>query len=101
MFRVPEPADIVVNATSIGLFPNVDARIDIEEDSLLAHMTVAAVIPNPPPTRLIREAQARGCATLDGLGMLVTRPRLASSTGPSVDVEPAVMRHTLEGLFRS
>ena len=34
-------------------------------------MVVADVIPNPPRTRLIREASALGCTTLDGIGMLV------------------------------
>jgi shikimate dehydrogenase len=29
-YRLPEEADIIVNATSIGLFPNVDARLDID-----------------------------------------------------------------------
>jgi shikimate dehydrogenase len=100
-FRVPEAASIVVNATSIGLFPDVDARLDIEEDSLLAHMTVAGVIPNPPRTRLIREAEARGCATLDGLGMLVNQATIGIKQWTGVDVEPTVMRQTLEVLFSS
>jgi shikimate dehydrogenase len=100
-FRVPEAADIVVNATSIGLFPDVAARLDIEEDSLLPHMTVADVIPNPPSTRLIREAAARGCATLDGLGMLVNQGTISIKHWTGVDVEPTVMRQTLEGLFGS
>jgi shikimate dehydrogenase len=98
-FRVPEAADIVVNATSIGLFPDVDARLDIEVDSLLAHLTVADVIPNPPRTPLIRAAEARGCATLDGLGMLVNQGTISIKHWTGVDVEPTVMRQTLEELF--
>jgi shikimate dehydrogenase len=100
-FRVPEAADIVVNATSVGLFPDVEARLDIEEDSLLSHMTVADVIPNPTLTRLIREAEARGCATLDGLGMLVNQATISIKHWTGVDAEPTVMRQTLEGLFSS
>ena len=36
-------------------------------------MVVADVIGNPPRTRLIRDAEARGCRALDGLGMLVNQ----------------------------
>src|SRR2546421_1382677 len=48
-YAVPESADIVVNATSIGLYPDVAARLDPEPDSLRPHMVAADVIPNPPP----------------------------------------------------
>ena len=54
--RVPETTDIVVNATSIGLFPDVDARLDLDPDSLRPGMVVADVIPNPPRTVLLRDA---------------------------------------------
>jgi shikimate dehydrogenase len=100
-FRIPDAADIVVNATPIGLFPDVDARLDIDEDSLQAHMTVADVIPNPPRTRLTREAEARGCATLDGLGMLVNQAMIGIKHWTGVVVEPTVMRQTLSRLFGS
>ena len=33
-YRLPESADIVVNATSVGLFPDVDAGVDLDLDSL-------------------------------------------------------------------
>ena len=62
-----------MNATSIGLAPDVDGRLELELDSLLPHMVVADVIPHPPQTALLRDAQARGCVTLDGLGMLVNQ----------------------------
>ena len=45
---VPDGTDIVVNATSIGLFPDVDARVPVDVESLRPGMVVADVIPNPP-----------------------------------------------------
>ena len=63
----------MVNATSIGLFPDVDARLALDLDSLRPGMVVADVIPNPPRTRLVRDAEARGCTVIDGLGMLVNQ----------------------------
>jgi shikimate dehydrogenase len=97
--RVPEEADIVVNATSVGLAPDVDARLDLAADSLRAGMVVADVIPNPPRTRLIRDAEARGCTVLDGLGMLVNQGVISIRHWTGVDPDPGVMRRKLEELF--
>ena len=66
---VPPDADIVINATSIGLY-DADARLPVDPATLRPGMVVADVIGNPPRTRWIREAEARGCRVLDGLGML-------------------------------
>jgi shikimate dehydrogenase len=98
-YAVPEATDIVVNATSIGLFPDVDARLDLDLDSLRPAMVVADVIPNPPRTALIREAEARGCTVLDGLGMLVNQGVIGIRHWTGVDPDPAVMRATLEAIF--
>ena len=98
-YKVPPQADIVVNATSIGLYPNTDARIDLDAASLRPALVVADVIPNPPRTHLIREAQARGCRVLDGLGMIVNQGVIGIKYWTGVDVDAAVMRRTLENLF--
>jgi shikimate dehydrogenase len=72
-YRVPDTSDIVVNATSIGLYPDIEGRPDLDPDSLRLGVVVADVIPNPPRTPLLRDAAARGCTVLDGLGMLVNQ----------------------------
>jgi shikimate dehydrogenase len=88
-------------ATSIGLFPDVDARLDLDLDSLRPGMVVADVIPNPPRTLLIRDAEARGCAVLDGLGMLVNQGVISIRHWTGVDPDQTVMRRKLEELFGS
>jgi shikimate dehydrogenase len=98
-YRVPADADILVNATSVGLFPDVDARLDLDPDGLRPGMVVADVIPNPPRTRLIREAEARGCVVLDGLGMLVNQGAIAIRHWTGIDPDPAVMRQTVAEIF--
>jgi shikimate dehydrogenase len=98
-YRVPAETDILVNATSVGLFPDVDARLDLDPDGLRPGMVVADVIPNPPRTRLIREAEARGCVVLDGLGMLVSQGAIAIRHWTGIDPDPAVMRQTVAGIF--
>ncbi len=98
-YRVPESADVVVNATSVGLFPGVGARLDLDPDTLRPGMVVADVIPNPPRTALLADAEARGCTVLDGLGMLVNQGVISIRHWTGVDADPAVMRRTVEELF--
>ena len=98
-FDIPESTDVVINATSIGLFPDVDARIDFNPDSLTPDMVVADVIPNPPLTNLVRDARAKGCKVIDGLGMLVNQGVIGIRYWTGVDPDPAVMRAALEEVF--
>lgn len=98
-FRIPEDTDILVNATSVGLFPDVDAQLDIALDTLRPGMIVADIIPNPPRTRLLLEAERRGCRVLDGLGMLVNQGVIGIRYWTGVDVDAAVMRRALTDIF--
>jgi shikimate dehydrogenase len=98
-YRVEPTADVVINCTSIGLFPDVEARVAIDLSSLLPSMIVADVIPNPPRTRLLREAEARGCRVLDGLGMLVNQGVIGIELWTGVAADPVVMRRALEEIF--
>ena len=93
---VPAGTGIVVNATSIGLFPHVDDQLDIDWTTLRSGMVVADAIPNPPRTHLIRTAEAAGCTVLDGLGMLVNQGAVAIRLWSGVDVDRGVMRRELE-----
>lgn len=94
-FRIPEGTGIVVNATSIGLWPDVDATPDIDPDTLTPAMVVADGIPNPPLTKLLQAAQARGCRTADGLGMLVGQGVIALKLWTGIDADAGVMRQAL------
>ena len=94
-YAVPAEADVLINATSIGLGDS-DARTPIDVDSLLPEMVVADVVFNPPETRLIRDAQARGCTTLDGLGMLVNQAVIGFKLWTGVDTDAGLMREDLE-----
>lgn len=98
---VPRDTDIVINATSIGLYPNVDQRLDLDLDSLHPGMVVADGIHNPPRTHLIRSAEARGCRVLDGLGMLVNQGVIGIKYWTGIDVDASVMRRALESIFHA
>ncbi len=98
-FSIPSETDVVINATSIGLFPDLDAQLDFDPDSLLPHMLVADVIPNPPTTHLVSDARAKGCPVIDGLGMLVNQGVIGIKHWTGIDPDPKVMRAALEKVF--
>lgn len=94
-YVIPAATDIVINATSIGLY-DAEARLDLDVNSLQPGMVVADVIANPPRTRLIRDAAARGCQALDGLGMLVNQGIVGVQYWTGIEPDAAVMRRALE-----
>ena len=96
IYSIPEDTDIVINVTSLGLYPNVDEKLAINFDTLKANMVVADGIPNPPRTHLIREAERRGCATVDGLEMLVNQGVIGIKYWTGVDVDSSVMHTALK-----
>jgi shikimate dehydrogenase len=100
-FRVPADADLVVNATSIGLYPDVDAEVPLDLAEVAGRALVADVVPNPPETRLLREAAAAGCETLDGLEMLVEQGRIGFRLWTGVEPDAEIMRDALRRAFAS
>lgn len=93
--RIPDGTDIIINATSVGLYPDIDAMLEIDTDSLTPEMVVADGIPNPPLTRFLQAAQERGCRTRDGLGMLVQQGVIGIKYWTGIDADPEVMRQAL------
>jgi shikimate dehydrogenase len=98
-FALPEGTDVLANATSIGLYPNVDERPLLDYDTIRPGMVVCDVIPNPPQTPFLREAAARGARTLDGLGMLVYQGAIGFKMWTGQDAPVDVMRQALADVF--
>ena len=95
-YSVPAGTEVLVNSTSIGLFPNVTQKPDIEYASLTNDMVVCDVIPNPPRTPFLQKAEAAGAKTLDGLGMLVGQGAIGLKMWTGMDAPVSVMRAALE-----
>ena len=57
------------------------------------------MIPNSPRTRLVRDAESRGCKVIDGLGMLVNQGVIGIQHWTGISADPAVMRKALEDVF--
>jgi shikimate dehydrogenase len=98
-YAIPSDVDIVINATSIGLYPDVDARVALDVETLASNMIVADVIPNPPKTRLVQDATAKGCRVIDGLSMLVGQGVIGIEYWTGQTPDAGVMRAGLEAVF--
>ncbi len=64
-----EDAVTVVNTTSLGMTGKPDFRVNL--DGLNPRALVTDLVYTPLKTRLLIDADARGCTTVDGLGMLL------------------------------
>jgi shikimate dehydrogenase len=97
-YSLPSDTDILVNATSIGLFPNVNDKPDINYDSILESMTVCDVI-HTPMTPFLNEARSHGAQILDGLGMLVYQGAIGFKLWTGLDAPVDVMYKALAKAF--
>ncbi len=99
VYKPPSSTQVLVNATSIGLYPDVDQEVPVDLTTLPKSAVVCDVIPNPPRTKLIATAEALGLQTLDGLGMLVNQGVIGIRLWTGKEPDPAVMRKALERVF--
>lgn len=98
-FSITQDYDLVVQATSVGLFSPQDT-LDIVWEVQGTHRCIAAdVVFNPVHTRFLDEAQNAGAITVDGLGMLVCQGAIAVSQWTGRQSEHAVMRSALTKAF--
>ena len=81
-------ADILVNATSVGMSPNID-ETPVPAKLLKPDLIVFDVVYNPIKTRLLAEAEETGAKTISGIEMLVWQGALAFEmwTGRKAPVE--------------
>jgi 3-dehydroquinate dehydratase/shikimate dehydrogenase len=64
--------DVIIQTTSIGMSPRVDASVfDIGMPKLTGHSVVFDAIYNPVETRLLRQATVAGARTIGGVEMFV------------------------------
>jgi shikimate dehydrogenase len=98
-YTIPETADVLINATSIGLYPDVEALPDINYHSITSAMVVCDVIPNPPHTPFLKKAEEQGAKTLTGLGMLVFQGAIGFKMWTGIDAPVNVMYDALNKAF--
>jgi shikimate dehydrogenase len=66
----PNHYEILINTTPIGMHPKTDAS-PIPKNDLSKEMVVMDIVYNPVKTRLLKEAEAQKCRTINGVSMFV------------------------------
>jgi len=73
---VMERAEMLINATSVGMSPNSEDT-PVPDQLLKSGLVVCDIVYNPIKTRLLREAEAAGARTMGGIDMLIWQGALA------------------------
>jgi shikimate dehydrogenase len=100
-FEAVQNADLLVNATPVGMYPDHEDDPIIMKERLHSRLLVCDLVYNPPQTRLLREAAAVGCSVINGVGMLVHQGALAFElwTGRKAPVD-LMQRAVIDSLTR-
>ena len=88
---VLEQAEILINATSVGMSPNINES-PVPARLLKPGLTVYDVVYNPIKTKLLSEAEAIGGKIIGGLDMLVWQGALAFEKWTGVKAPIEVMK---------
>ncbi len=87
---VDDDCRALLNATPVS------TALPSQLDSLPRRAVVADVVYNPPATWLLKQAEQRGCPTVDGLTLLVEQAALAFEIWTDVSADRQAMRDAVE-----
>ena len=89
------PFDCVVNATPVGMHPNVN-ECPYEKEHLRPYMAVFDTVYNPENTLLIKEARSVGCRIVTGVDMFVRQAAIQFRIWHGTEPPQHVMREALK-----
>lgn len=91
-------ANLLVNTTPIGMYPNVDSSpLSTDEMAHLGdRVIVYDLIYTPKPTQFLKQAEKLGAMTIDGLEMLVQQGAAALQIWLQQPVPVDIMRQSLQ-----
>jgi 3-dehydroquinate dehydratase/shikimate dehydrogenase len=94
-------ARLVVNCTSIGMHPKVEAT-PVPKEALKKSMAVFDTVYNPARTLLLKEARNKGAKTIDGIAMFVNQAMAQFKLFTNKNGNPDLMRKAvLENLDKT
>ncbi|MCI5146313.1 MAG: shikimate dehydrogenase [Candidatus Electrothrix sp. AR3] len=91
--------DVLINTTSVGMEPDIDGIV-VPPSILSQFSVVMDIVYAPLETRLLREAKAAGCQTIDGLSMLIYQGIEQFRIWTDVKPSELIMRSALEEELR-
>ena len=89
--QVLDGADILVNATSVGMSPDTN-KTPVPSNLLKSGLVVVDIVYNPIRTRLLREAEEAGARTISGVDMFAWQGALAFEIWTGVKAPVELMR---------
>lgn len=91
--------ELVINATSVGMYPDIDASPWPADVSLPRQALVYDLVYNPLETLLLKQAKSASLTAIDGLGMLIHQGAYAFETWTGHQAPTDTMRQVcLRGL---
>ncbi len=92
--RGEHEAEIVVNCTSIGMWPETEDS-PLPPEGFARQPVVFDTVYNPIETRLLREARAAACVTVDGAAMFVNQASAQFRLWTGKDAPVGLMREVV------
>jgi len=94
-----EQADIVINTTSVGMYPHID-ETPIAGEWMKPGAVASDLIYNPLKTQFLLEAEQHGCVAHGGLGMFIYQGAFAFEYWTGKQAPVGVMRETVLAVLR-
>jgi 3-dehydroquinate dehydratase/shikimate dehydrogenase len=94
------PPDVLVNTTPLGTRGPKEGESPVPSATLQGIRLVYDLVYNPPETRLLTDARRLGCATLNGLPMLVEQAARQFELWTGLPAPRALMRSAVAGFVR-
>jgi 3-dehydroquinate dehydratase/shikimate dehydrogenase len=91
-------AKLLINCTSIGMHPNIDAA-PFPQECLKKDMVVFDTVYNPAETLLLKQAKEAGAKTIDGISMFVNQGLAQFKFFTGTDGNPELMREAICSSF--
>jgi shikimate dehydrogenase len=89
----------VIHCTPVGMFPHVEETC-VPAAMWRSDLTVMDIVYNPRETRLLKEARAAGCRTIQGIEMFLSQAILQFELWTNQPAPADVMRAVLESRFQ-
>jgi len=90
-------AKFLINCTSIGMHPDIDAT-PLPRECIKKDMVVFDSVYNPAETLLLKQAEEAGAKIIDGLSMFISQAAAQFKLFTGRDTDPKLMRKIVEKL---
>ncbi|MGL1892700.1 MAG: shikimate dehydrogenase [Spirochaetaceae bacterium] len=98
-YKVPADTNIFINATPIGLYPNINDKPNVDYSTIRPDLFVQDVIPNPAFTPFLDEAKKRGARWNTGMGMLINQAAININMWTGKDPDKKVMAKAFQDVI--